>query len=322
MTNKKKWLFYKGSVIIQIEGVYPERLATLLEAEGVPLWDLRRLDGRTLICTLPARDFPRLRRLNRRCRCRVHIVEKGGAPRWLRRLWERRVPVLGMVCTLLLVLWASQRVWFVDVEGCRRMDEGVLLQALSDQGIRIGRDLRRLPLSDLADYVAAQYEELAFLELHVDGVFLRIRAREALAEGERLDQTRPCDVVSTREGIVTKVSAYGGRAQVKVGDRVKKGQLLIAGHVTARDGSMTYATHAYGEVLAAVLYKARVEAPKTAVTWAETGNEAPTPPCAGGSGRFWKGRAPLPAGSWRRTSKLYAWVPGPSGYAAASGGRR
>ena len=275
MTNKKKWLFYKGYVIIQIEGVYPERLATLLEAEGVPLWDLRRLDGRTLICTLPARDFPRLRRLNRRCRCRVHIVEKGGAPRWLRRLWGRRVPVLGMVCTLLLVLWASQRVWFVDVEGCRRMDEGVLLQALSDQGIRIGRDLRRLPLSDLADYVAAQYEELAFLELHVDGVFLRIRAREALAEGERLDQTRPCDVVSTREGIVTKVSAYGGRAQVKVGDRVKKGQLLIAGHVTARDGSMTYATHAYGEVLAAVLYKARVEAPQTAVTWAKTGNEAP-----------------------------------------------
>ena len=58
MGNKKKWHFRNGYVIIQIEGVYPERLATLLEAEGVPLWDLRRLDGRTLICTLPARDFP------------------------------------------------------------------------------------------------------------------------------------------------------------------------------------------------------------------------------------------------------------------------
>lgn len=275
MGNKKKWHFRNGYVIIQIEGVYPERLASLLEGEGVPLWDLHRPDGRTLVCTLPARDFPRLHRLNRRCRCRIRIRKKGGLPFRFRRLWRRRVLLLGMAATLALTLWASRRVWFVEVRGCERMDEAVLRQALREQGICPGRNLRRLPLSDLADFVAAQYDELAFVELHVDGIFLRVRAREALAEGERLDLSNPCDVVSTRDGIVTKIAAYGGRAQVRVGDKVKKGQLLIAGHVTARDGSMTYTTHAYGEVLAAVLYRAQVEAPRTVVEWAETGGTAP-----------------------------------------------
>lgn len=275
MGNKKKWQFSGGYVIIQIEGVYPERLVSLLEGAGVPLWDLGRLETGGLLCTLPARDFRRLRGLNRRCRCRVHIRQKGGGRYLLRPLWRRRVLVLGMAITLLLAGWASRRVWFVEVRGCARMDEAVLLQALREQGVYAGRNLRRLPLSDLGDYVAAQYEELAFLELHVDGVFLRVRAREALAEGERLDQNEPCDLVSTRDGIVTKISAYGGRAQVKVGDKVKKGQLLISGRVTARDGSMTYTTHAYGEVLAAVLYKAQAEAPTTQVEWAETGAESP-----------------------------------------------
>ena len=251
MGNKKKWLFYNGYVIIQIEGVYPERVASLLEASGVPLWDLRRLDGRTLICTMPARDFRKLHELDRRRRCRVRILKKIGGPFRLRWLWRRRMLLLGMVCTLLLTWWASQRIWFVDI----------------------------------GDSIAAQYDELAFLELHVDGVFLRVRAREAMAEGERLDLTEPCDLVSTRDGIVTKITAYGGRAQVRAGDRVKKGQLLIAGRVTARDGSMTYATHAYGEVLAAVLYKAQVEAPRTAVEWAETGATAPYAALYGGS---WK----------------------------------
>ena len=37
MMNKKKWLFYKGYVIIQIEGVYPERLTSLFEAERMAL---------------------------------------------------------------------------------------------------------------------------------------------------------------------------------------------------------------------------------------------------------------------------------------------
>ena len=275
MGNKKKWQFCHGYVILQIEGVYPERLVSLLEAQTVPLWDVHRPRPGALVCTLPARDFPRLRSLNRRCRCRVHILKKGGWRFRLRRLWHRRVLVLGMAVLLLVTPWASRRVWFVEVQGCERMDEAVLLEALREQGICQGRDLCKLPLSDLADFVAARYEELAFVELHVDGIFLRIRAREALAEGERLDQNVPCDLVSTREGVVTKVSAYGGRAQVKVGDRVKKGQLLIAGRVTARDGSMTYTTHAYGEVLAAVLYKAQVEAPKTQVEWAETGEESP-----------------------------------------------
>ena len=275
MGNKKKWQFCHGYVILQIEGVYPERLVSLLEAQTVPLWDVHRPRPGALVCTLPARDFPRLRSLNRRCRCRVHILKKGGWRFRLRRLWHRRVLVLGMAVLLLVTHWASRRVWFVEVQGCERMDEAVLLEALREQGICQGRDLCKLPLSDLADFVAARYEELAFVELHVDGVFLRIRAREALAEGERLDQNVPCDLVSTREGVITKVSAYGGRAQVKVGDRVKKGQLLIAGRVTARDGSMTYTTHAYGEVLAAVLYKAQVEAPKTQVEWAETGEESP-----------------------------------------------
>ena len=275
MGNKFRWLFYKGYVIIQIEGVYPERLASLLEGEGVHLWDIHRPSPHALVCTLAARDFRRLHGLNRRCGCRVHIRKKGGGRFRLRRLWRRRILILGMACTMALTLWASQRVWFVDIRGCERMDEAVLRQALYDQGIRPGRDLRRLPLADLADFVAAQYEELAFLELHVDGIFLRVRSREALSEGERLDLSRPCDLVSTRTGIITKVTAYGGRARVKVGDKVKKGQLLIAGHVTARDGSMTYTTHAYGEVLAAVLYKAQVEAPKTTVAWVETGNEGP-----------------------------------------------
>lgn len=311
MGNKKKWQFSRGYVILQIEGVYPERLASLLEGSGVPLWDIHRPQPGALVCTLPARDFLRLRTLNRRCRCRVHILKKGGGRYRLRPLWRRKVLVLGMAATLLLVWWASRRVWFIDVQGCQRMDEAVLLEALREQGICAGRNLKKLPLSDLADFVAARYEELAFLELHVDGVFLRIRAREALAEGERLDQKEPCDLISTREGIVTKVSAYGGRAQVKVGDKVKKGQLLISGHVTARDGSMTYTTHAYGEVLAAVLYTARVEAPTTQVEWAETGQESPYAALYLGPRKLLERACPFPYGTLTEAVEEVSLAPWP-----------
>ena len=69
---------------------------------GVPLRDLGRTDEGALVCTLPARDFRRLHRLNRRCRCRIRIRSKGGLPRFLGCLWRRRIPVLGMAATVLL----------------------------------------------------------------------------------------------------------------------------------------------------------------------------------------------------------------------------
>ena len=279
------WRFSKEYVIIQIEGVYPERLTSLLQGEGVPLRDVHRPQPGTLVCTLPARDFHRLHRLNRRCRCQIRIRKKGGGRFSLLPLWRRRVLVFGMLFTLLMIWWASRRVWFLDVRDCQPMDAEVLRMALYEQGLRPGRRLSNMPLSAIGDYVAAQYEEIAFLELHVDGIFLRVRTKGALAQGEKLDLSVPCDLVSAKAGVVTGFTAYGGRAQVKVGDRVQKGQLLIAGRVTARDGSMTYTTHAYGEVLAAVLYRAQVEAPRTVVEWAETGATAPYAALYGGS---WK----------------------------------
>ncbi len=269
------WHFSKEYVIIQIEGVYPERLTALLQGEGVPLWDIHRPRPGTLVCSLPARDFRRLHRLNSRCRCRIRIRGKGGGRFALAPLWKRSVLILGLSATLLLAWWASRRVWFLDIRDCRRMDGEVLRLALYEQGLRPGRNLSCLPLAAIGDYVAAQYEELAFLELHVDGVILRVRAKEALAEGERLDLSVPCDVIAAKAGMITRITAYGGRAQAKVGDRVKAGQLLIAGHVTARDGSLTYPTHAYGEVQAAIVYTSTVPAPTVAVEWTETENEAP-----------------------------------------------
>ena len=303
------WRFSKEYVIIQIEGVYPERLTSLLQGEGVPLRDVYRPQPGTLVCTLPARDFHRLHRLNRRCRCQIRIRKKGGGRYSLRPLWRRRVLVLGMFFTLLIIWWASRRVWFLDVRDCQPMDAEVLRMALYEQGLRPGRKLSNLPLSAIGDYVAAQYEEIAFLELHVDGIFLRVRTKGALAQGEKLDLSVPCDLVSAKTGVVTGLTAYGGRAQVKVGDRVQKGQLLIAGRVTARDGSMSYQTHAYGEVLAAVLYTSAVPAPKTTVEWAVTGKVAPYAALVWKGKTLWARRCPFADGEWtvETTVSLSPW---------------
>lgn len=269
------WHFLLGYVILQIEGVYPERLLGLLRQQGVALWDVYR-DGESLTCSLLSRDFRRLHALNRRCRCRIHIKGKRGGVFLVRRLLKRWVLLVGMCLTLLVFCWASRRIWLLDIEGCRQMDGAVLRQALYDQGLFPGARADRLYLMDIGSDIAARYEELSFVSLHVDGIVLRVKVRETLQPPDApRDLSFPCHVIAAKAGVITAITALRGQAKVQVGDKVQPGQVLISGEVTAYDGSTSYRTHAYGQVQAAVVYQAQVMAPKTQTDWAYSNEEAP-----------------------------------------------
>lgn len=269
------WHFIKGYVILKVEGVYLEQFVNLLRAERIALWGVCRRADRSLEMRIHRRDFVRLLPLRRQCHCHIEIVKKAGLPVLLKSLWGRKVLLFGTALLLLLLGWGSQRIWFVEVTGCRNMDEEVLLTTLAQQGVGWGKNIRSLILSDIGRWVEAQYDEIAFLGLEREGVFLKVTVWEARGDRENLDYTVPCDVVAEKSGIITQLTVYRGEAKVKVGERVEKGDILISGTVTARDESLTYTTHAMGEIYVARAYEGEAQGPLSENQEVETGEEAP-----------------------------------------------
>lgn len=269
------WHFIKGYVILTVEGVYPERLLNLMRTARIPLWGVRRRGDRSLEVRIYRRDFKKLLPLRRKCRCHIRILQKGGLPVLAKSLKPRWALLMGTGLLLLLLGWGSQRIWFVEVTGCKNMDEEVLLTTLAQEGVGWGKNIRGLVLSDIGRRVEALYDEIAFLGLEREGVFLKITVWEARGDGENLDYDVPCHVVAEKSGVITRLTVYRGEAKVKVGDRVEKGDILISGIVTARDESLTYHTHAMGEIYLARVYKGEGEAPLYKSEAQETGEEAP-----------------------------------------------
>ena len=265
------WHFIQGYVIIQIEGLYPERLLNGLRSKGVPLWGIERTGPHTLKLSMPAAAFRLLAPLNRRCKCRIRILSKRGLRYAFRALLKRRLLLFGTLLLLLLPFFFCKRVLFISVTGCEKMDEAVLLERLDSMGVGFMKKAGEQVLSDVGSYAAAQYDEIAFLGLHVNGVFLRVDVVESVEDQGREDLSFPCEVVAVKDGIVTGVTVFRGRGLVKMGDLVEDGQVLISGEVTARDDSMTYLTHAYGVVTAAVVYHTEVRAPEVSSVLTESG---------------------------------------------------
>ena len=68
-----------------------------------------------------------------------------------------------------------------------------------------------------------------------------------------VDEDEYCNIVSDKNGVITKINAQSGTANVKVGDTISEGDILINGWMEGKYTGVRY-VHAKGEIEARVWY--------------------------------------------------------------------
>lgn len=238
-------------------------------------------------------DIFRLFALRRQYRFRMRVLQRRGLPFLWRRLWRRKALLFGTLLVALVFCFLSTRVLFVEVRGCERMDETLLLDTLREAGVDRFMRHRGVRFVRIANDTAALFDQIAWLGLHREGVFLTVEVKEAIPLPEIEEYSIPCDVVAAKSGVVVTVTPLRGKALVKPGDRVTDGQTLITGTVAYKDAP-PYQTRARGTVTAAVVYEARTAAPATERTVTETGAEKPLLRLRIGSRTVYQTHCPYP----------------------------
>ena len=88
---------------------------------------------------------------------------------------------------------------------------------------------------------------------------------------EIIDEQEYCSIISDKVGIITKINAQNGTANVKVGDTVTVGTPLINGWLEGKYTGIRY-VHAKGEIQAKVWYTKNKFVPYNTTEKRETGN--------------------------------------------------
>ena len=94
---------------------------------------------------------------------------------------------------------------------------------------------------------------------------------EAEEKPEIIDKDEYCNIVAAEQGMITKITADTGTSLVKVGDIVKKGDILIGGYMQGKYTDTRY-VHAKGEVKAKVWYTKKATSGLTREISEETGS--------------------------------------------------
>lgn len=249
----------RGKVEVRLTGREPERLIRLCGNSGIELRRLRKQGEREYYFTIWADEFVKLRPFLKKTHCRARITAKDGTPFYLKRQKKRWLFPVGLLLGTVCLFMVSQFIWKIDIEGNERYTDDTIYRFLETQNIAFGTLKSSVFAAGLEEAIRDQFPEITWVSVQLSGTKMTVNVKEddqpKVAESDKT----PCHVISTQNGVITSIVVRSGETEVKQGDPITAGQILIFGEVNLKDdgGNITdtKVVHADGEVYAKVTYR-------------------------------------------------------------------
>ncbi len=222
--NGYAWL--TGYLEISLYGDNPERVINMAMTRGIYLWDIRQRKKGSYELKIRIGGYKALRNLVRRSSCRIKIIGKRGFPFEIMRARKRKVLVIGVLffCAVLYIL--SSFVWFIEVQGNKKIEEREIKLIASGAGLKTGVPKAGLNTDEIRDKLISQIPELAWTGIRIQGTKVIIEVSEKTLIPTD-DEYQAADLMARTEGKIEELLVLQGTPQVREGEYVQKGQVLI-----------------------------------------------------------------------------------------------
>ncbi len=251
---KKIANFIQGSVLLEVESAYPERIINLCSAHQIPFWDVRWRSAIQFTMRTTRSGERRLREAASQTDAAISRLSQEGAPVLGLRLRRRYTLLSGAALVLALLAASNFFIWDFEVTGNDTVPEEVILRALEKQGLTVGCPGLSVDQETLRNHVLLELPDVSWLAVNVKGCVAHVQVVERHRPPPIVQERQPTNVVAARDGLVTKVEALDGRAEVMRGSTVMRGQLLISGVSDGGSFGMRL-VHGMGNVWARTWYE-------------------------------------------------------------------
>lgn len=199
-----------------------------------------------------------------------------GGVRAVNIIKRRAFMMIGLILGLVIVFFAAQFVYKVEIDGNNRYN-GVIERVLIDSGVSGVVYKGKLDTDALELRIIECIPEVTNATVYIDGVVLKVST--VTNETPSVPVGADARVLSAYQAIVTRIYVSSGTANVSVGDSVKKGDILIEGHINTNkedyqepSDAKYVPVEAKGEVFGKVYYHKRIVLSDNAVISEYTGN--------------------------------------------------
>lgn len=304
------WQSVNGMETLKITSADPTGILTVIHNAGLVLHQVSMEDELTLILTVRRQDVKHLRQLVKKRGGELQRTGYRGLYWTVRSVLRRPVLIAGILFLLILCTYLPTRVFFFRVEGNVSVPTRLILEQAAACGLEFGASRRAVRSEKVKNALLESLPQLEWTGVNTAGCVATISVRERQISFSQGDAGGVSSIVATRDGIIQEVTVTGGSAQCKVGQAVKKGQILVSGYTDC--GISIRAERARGEVYALTERKMNACTPVDWVYRGETQTVTKKYSIIIGKKRinFYKGSGILDTGCVKMYEKKFLTLPG------------
>lgn len=260
--------FLRGYVIIKVWGFSPERFVNLCSHHNIMLWNMKAVyDGEECyyVMHISISGFWKLKGITKKTGTRVAILQKRGLPFLLPTLQAKKIFVVGAMVCLLFLFWTTGYLWSIDISGNYTITDDMFLEYLEQKEIHAGIRSSKIHVEELEADIRNTYDIVTWVSIEIRGTRLVVQIKEnellnhtGTKEQEEREGMYQVQTAS-EEGTIQKMITRSGVPLVKIGDEVKKGDILIEGRVPIYDEEGNVARYQIVQPDGDIILKSRVQ---------------------------------------------------------------
>ncbi len=210
-----------GYVNISVEGYFIERFINICISKNILLWNMKRKKSSFLYTNIGMKDFRKMKEIAKITKCRVKIQRKRGLPFLLNKYKKRKIFAISLAVILLLIFGTSNFVWNIEIVGNNTIETSEIMKDLNENGLKTGMIKQKINTKEVINNIRLKRNDIAWIGVNIKGTNAIVSIVEADKKPEIIDENEYCNIVTRKDGIITKINVQNGTALVKEGDIVK-----------------------------------------------------------------------------------------------------
>ena len=143
---------------------------------------------------------------------------------------KNKIAVLMALCfVILLCIFSENIVWDVRISGNENVSDSEIVLELEKCGLSVGDMWRSIDRSHIENKFLSDFERVSWININRRGSVAYVDVIEKKVTENSSPLNKYTNIVATEDSIIEEITVKSGVAVVKVGDVVKKGDLLISG---------------------------------------------------------------------------------------------
>lgn len=260
-----------GYVEIEVEGYYIERFINICKTKKILLWNVKRDKATILYARVRINEFKQLKNVAKTTKCKMKIKEKKGLPFFLNRYRKRKIFAICLISIVLTLVITSNYVWNIEIISDGEINRDEIITMLENEGLKIGKQKGKIDTKKVINNIRLNRNDIAWMGIKIDGTNAIVEIVKSEEKPQIVAEDEFCNIVSDKEGIITKINAQNGTVIAKVGDLVRVGSPLVAGWMEGKYTGVQY-VHARANIEAKVWYTKKEKAYYNQVISVPTGD--------------------------------------------------